>query len=564
MSEAVEQVSALLDRMGAPPALAPRLASALGPRAATALADDPWLLLRLPQITVEQADYCARTYLGEAARPDDPRRLAALTGHTLRRAAARGHTAVEEKRLAAVVGKLGVQRPADALEAAEATETTVVFESTDDTDDDFDLTEGGVPDLPDPERFHALPDVGHAEQRLGEQLLRLIGANDPIMDSATAGETVEAAADKYGLDVDEQTREALITIALRPVTVLRHGPGALTTLARAVLCMDAIASDSQVGISVAAPTAQAAAALNTALVGVVPEPPVRAISLDALLDRAPLSTGLVVLTEAMSVGTARAAQLASVCAEGAHLVLAADPHQAPSASPGQVVIDIASSRTAHVTELGLGEEGPLTELVSAVARGEVPEVEAPGHEVVRIPASSAEEAAHRVVQLLTDSIPRALEIAPEQVQIIAAREEGPAGARALNAAFKEHLNPGTGFDVGDRVQIESGDTGYLREFSEGAVVELADGTRTTVTDPSALRHAWAITVAAAHGGLWPAVVLVLPPDSPVSRPQVYTALTRATRHVSVVDATGGGLETGVRDNAALERTTRLVRVLRET
>src|SRR5699024_12097177 len=158
--------------------------------------------------------------------------------------------------------------------------------------------------------------------------------------------------------------------------------------------------------------------------------------------------------------------------------------------------------------------------------------------------------------LLTASIPRALEIAPEQVQIVTAREDGPAGARALNAVFKERLNPGNGFDVGDRVQLENGDTGYLREFSEGAVVELADGTRTTVTDPSALRHAWAITVAAAHGGLWPAVVVALPPHAPVSRRQFYTALTRATRHVSVVDATGRGLPPGVRDNAAMARTTR--------
>src|SRR5699024_2940882 len=150
------------------------------------------------------------------------------------------------------------------------------------------------------------------------------------------------------------------------------------------------------------------------------------------------------------------------------ILLAADPHQAPSASPGQVVIDIANSRTAHVAELGPGGQGPLTELTSAVARGEVPDVRAPDREVVQIPASSAEEVAHRVVQLLTDSIPRALEIAPEQVQIVTAREDGPAGARALNAVFKERLNPGSGFDVGDRVQLENGDTGYLREFSEGA------------------------------------------------------------------------------------------------
>jgi len=564
VSEAVEQVRAVLDRMGAPPVLAPRLLSVLGPHAAADLDADPWLLLRLPQVSMEQADYCARHHLGEQARPDDPRRLGALTAHVLRRAAARGHTAVDDKRLITMVGGLGVPDPAAAVAAAEEREDIVLFESTDDTDDDFDPAEGGAPELPDPERHYALPGVGRSEQRLGEQLVRLISGNDPIMDSATAGETVDAATGKYGFTVTDSTRDALITMTLRPVTVLRQGPSCLPELARAVLCLHMVAEDSQVGLAVAAPTAQAAAVLQEAVAELVPEPPVRVLSLTALLEQAPLKSGLVVLTEAMSVGVARASELASSCADGAHLVLSADPHQAPSASPGQVAIDVATSRTAHVAQLGEGPGSPIAELASGVAVGEVPEVDAPGREVVRVSASSSEEAAHRAVQLITDSIPRALGIAPERAQVVTAREEGPAGATALNAAFKERLNPGEGFGAGDRVMTVSGDQGYLREFIDGgAVVELADGTRTTVSDPASLRHAWAVPVAAAHGGLWPAVTVVLPPDTPVSRQQVYTALTRATRHVSVVDATGGALESGVRENAALERTTRLVSVLRE-
>ncbi|MCK9869576.1 ATP-binding domain-containing protein [Nocardiopsis dassonvillei] len=704
MSEA-EQVSAVLDRMGAPGALAPRLLGVLGPGAAAALDANPWLLLRLPQVTPEQADFCARRHLGEGARPGDPRRLAALTGHVLRMSAARGHTVVEEKKLASVVGGFGVADPAAALEAAVADGSAVVLESTDEDDDeDFDFSEGGVPDLPDTELFYALPEVGHAEQRLGEQLLRLIGGNEPIMDSATAGETVDAAVEQGGFTISDRTREAVVTATLRPVTVLRHGPGDAAEIARALVCLDAIATDSQVGIAVAAPTAQAAAAVNADLArvrgeraaaggsegarasggaGGAPEAgaaeetrgagedeaargaegaeaasgeqgtpeaqgasdtqvasetqdtpdsqetpatqgasgeqgseeteeadeargsreqpeqrsqqvqqgqggqqgqqgpgedvqsPVRAVSLPALLAQAPLKAGLVVLCEAMSVGAARAAELASVCADDAHLVLLADPNQAPSATPGQVVVDIAASRTAHVAEVADDDEpGPIAELAAGVASGGVPEVEAPGREVVRVPAASAEEAVHRVVQLVTDSIPRALGIGAEHVQVVTAREDGPAGARAVNAACKERLNPGPGahggFDVGDRVLFTAegpgygpGDTGHLREVDGGAVVELLGGGRVKVTDPAALRPGWAVTVAAAHGGRWPAVVAVFPPEVPVSRPQVYTALTRATRHVSLVDATGGGLETGVRENAAKERTTRLVRILRE-
>ncbi|SHK47845.1 exodeoxyribonuclease V alpha subunit [Nocardiopsis flavescens] len=581
MSEAVEQVSAVLQGMEAPPALAPRLVAALGPGAAAGLAADPWLLLRLPQVTVEQADHCARRALGEGAHPEDPRRLAALTAHVLRTAAARGHTAVEEKRLASLVGRMGVQAPARALEAAVAAGASAVFESTDDSDDDFDFEEGGVPDLPDPERFHALPDLGEAEQRLGGHLVRLISANDPVMDSATASETVDAACDRGGFTVSEHTRAALVTVALRPVTVLWHGPGDAAETARALLCLAAIGEDSDVGLTVVAPTAQTAAAVTADLAAAVGgDPGVRALSLAAALREGPIPSGLVVLCESMAVGTADAAALAAACADGAHLVLLADPRQAPSATPGRVAEDIVRSRTAHTAEIASPEQeggaaDPLAVLALAVSEGEVPEVDAPGREVVRVPASSAEEAAHRVVQLVTDSIPRALGIPAGDVRVVAAREDGPAGARALNAACKERLNPGPGalggFDPGDAVLLVAagdgygpGDTGVLRGPVEGgAEVELAGGARVTVADPSALRRGWALTVGAAHGGRWPAVVGVFPPDVPVSRPRAYTVLTRATRHVSLVDATGGGLETGVRETLAPDRVTRLVALLRE-
>lgn len=615
MSEAVEKVSAVLDRMGAPRALAPRLVSALGPRPAAELDANPWLLLRLPGVTMDQADYCARKHLGDAARPDDPRRLGSMVGHTMRTAARRGHTAIEEKRLATVVGQLGINDPRTAIEAAVAAEEVALFESTDEPDDGFDFEEGGapeVPDLPDPERFYAPHDVGHAEQRLGEQLLRLIGGSEPIMDPVTAAETLEAATSGGGFEISDTTREALLTATMRPVTVVHHGPGDQAETARALLCLAAIATESRVGIAVVAPTAQTAAAVNTELDrllgsgegdGRESEPgdtgstagtgstggtesageadpdadhsPPRAVSLPAFLAAEPTPAGIVVLCESMSLGVARTADLVSSCADDAHLVLLADPDQAPSATPGRVVADVAASRTAHVAALADdADPGPVAVLAAAVAEGGWPQVEAPGREVVQVPAASAEEAAHRVVQLVTDSIPRALGIDTDQVQIVTAREDGPAGARSLNTACKEKLNPGPGahggFDVGDRVVLTAGgtgygpgDTGYLREMSEGAVIELTGGARVTVTDPSALRPGWAVSVAVAHGSRWPAVVAVFPPQVPVSRPQVYTALTRTTRHVSVVDATGGALETGVRETLAPDRTTRLALVLRE-
>ena len=83
---------------------------------------------------------------------------------------------------------------------------------------------------------------------------------------------------------------------------------------------------------------------------------------------------------------------------------------------------------------------------------------------------------------------------------------------------------------------------------------------------SDLRHGWAITVHRAQGSEWPAVVVVLPPESGglLTRPLVYTALTRAQRHLSVVPgAWVRALARAVRENGGRQRITRLPRLLLE-
>src|SRR5579875_3367802 len=61
--------------------------SHLGKSAPIRLREDPWLLLSLPQIRVDQADWFARQLLGDRAHPQDPRRGRALVVHLLARAA---------------------------------------------------------------------------------------------------------------------------------------------------------------------------------------------------------------------------------------------------------------------------------------------------------------------------------------------------------------------------------------------------------------------------------------------------------------------------------------------
>ena len=83
---------------------------------------------------------------------------------------------------------------------------------------------------------------------------------------------------------------------------------------------------------------------------------------------------------------------------------------------------------------------------------------------------------------------------------------------------------------------------------------------------SDLRHGWAITVHRAQGSEWPGVVVVLPPEAGgmLSRPLVYTALTRAQQHLSIVHASGAALARAVREVDVRPRRTRLATLLAET
>ena len=186
-----------------------------------------------------------------------------------------------------------------------------------------------------------------------------------------------------------------------------------------------------------------------------------------------IEADLVVVDEASMLDCELAAALIAAIPDGTHLVIVGDPAQLPSIGPGRVLGDLIDSGTVPMTELTTlyrqTEGGSIARLAIAVRAGDLPPVDDPTHEVVVVPARGSEEAARRVVQLVTDSIPRVFDCDGDQVQVVTPVHKGPAGTQALNRALKAVLNPGTGtvrgFDKGDRVvaianHIDAEPTGY--------------------------------------------------------------------------------------------------------
>ncbi|WP_308294284.1 helix-hairpin-helix domain-containing protein [Streptomyces sp. ST2-7A] len=637
---------ALLERVGVPaeavPALAGDAARLWGPDAAGVLAADPWQLLALPGTTPDRADECARALLGADAGPDDPRRVEALCVHLLERGALFGHTAAEPAALARALGGFGVPRPEEALAEAIEAGAAVLFEDPDpdaapadppvpvpsgDPGDPDGIGDAGeareTGDAEDPdETVPAVPVrtlVGTerwavAEESLADGLIRLAtGSPDTRPALPTGPPTVPGTAGDGGGTVRPGSSTAELWSAVRDHGLVVHTGGETARAEPLAVVAAARAAGLRAGAAVHRPDG-----VRRATAGVPGLPVVTCAGL--LTGREgpgrdaegtlPLDLLAVLDTELLDVEAAAA--LVEALPEGGRLILSGDPYGLESAGAGAVLRDLLTAAGRGLCPSVVSrtpDPGPIGELVSGVAVGELSPVKAPDREVVVVTARDAGEAVHRTVQLVTESIPRAFGVGPAATVVIVPSENGPVGGAALNAALKAAVNPGPGrfggFDPGDRVEYREGpdrhraaevlggtpeglrlgppggvspagerggSTDPGNPDASGATTSGADGSEGaggTVTVPpervaDSVRHGWAVTARRATGRRWPAAVVVVPGDAGrrLDRGWLHTAFGRGERHLSVVQGTGGGAAAAVAVPRRVERVTRLPLLLR--
>ena len=562
----VYEVVELLVPAALDPRLASRLHDQLGPPAARLLREDPWLLLGVPGVTIADADQLARAAIPGVTR-DDPRRARAIVGFLLARDARDGHTVSPRSDIEAALRPFAAGEPGAAVDAAVAHGSV-------------------IPAGTDGQELLGLARYAQAEATVAQGIARLLATGRPI--------EVDSESDPF--DLDEAQRSAVEHALRAGVSVLTGGPG--TGKSRTVAALVALAERAGRSVALAAPTGRAAKRLEELcgtpastlhrLLGAQPRTRGDEVSFAGGFARNrdwTLDEDVVVVDEASMLDVELANALLIACADGTHLLFVGDPAQLPSIGPGQVLADVIDSGVAPVTPLRTlyrqAEGGTIARLATSVREGTLPPVNDPSREVVIVAARGSADAARRVTQLVTDSIPRVLAIPAHQVQVVTPIHRGSAGTHALNVALKAQLNPGDGrhrFDVGDRVvatanHLEAEPFGYANG-EVGVVAEVdPDGTVTVefASGPAEVKgkaladllHGWAITVHRAQGSEFAGVVVVLPPESVtmLSRPLVYTALTRAQRHLSVVHAVGPALARAVRTVGAEPRRTRLTDLL---
>ncbi|MBR7828370.1 hypothetical protein KDK95_18815 [Actinospica sp. MGRD01-02] len=604
-----EAVAGWLSAEGAPPDFAQQLRAEFGEgeEATARLVEDPWLVLEIAGVQPAAADKLAQRLLGIDARDKltaDPRRSRALVSALLRRAARLGHTAMTADAVARDLAGLGVPDPAGAIADAVEAGAALVFadrlavaaaaEESQDGDAEFEALDSADDDDPasmltSPYTVLALDQWAFLEQSAAEAVQRLLATatpieQDPAFDVAEAVGSDAAEAERVGRVVEAASGNGLTLVtgatAALPGRLAAAFPGAV------------LASPSPAGLRTLA-----AAGFD-------------AVDLRMLSDEEEryAEAEVVVIADAQLVPLELGVDLLEQLPDGAHLVLCGDPAALPAAGPGRLFRDLLEIDDPEFggavprVELKRRPSGPLTALVDAVRYGGLPPMEILGdgrsNEVKIIPVRDPAETRLRTVQLVADSIPRALGLSGGQVQAVAVREQGPAGAEELNAAVKERLNPGSGacgpFDAGDRVVVREGgrlvefgllggETGTVAEadaegltvrFDEpwvgpdeerGADASVPEGSvRLDAAQARALRHAWVLTLREAQGGRWPAVVAVLDGGSAsaLTRSAVLGAFAPATQHLSVVHGAGGALAEAVEKRPHTPCRTRLAQALR--
>ncbi|MFF2851740.1 helix-hairpin-helix domain-containing protein [Streptomyces sp. NPDC058001] len=617
--EAVDAVRAVLAAGGAPEALAEPTAATLGEEAEDLVREDPWQLLRVPGVRPEQADGFARALLGPECGPDDERRGRALTVWLLEQAALTGHTALEATALASALTRRSVPDPEAAVQSAVAEGEVLVFQDALDSEPGAPATsQGAAPntgaaaegteetggadetDETEPERpvrvLVGLERYALAEESLADGLARVVNSLSKESGSETADWESAASASGSGTGSGSGSRGGsgsaaeLIRACGAHGLVLHTGgeasraePAALVTAARGLGLRVLAATHTADGRRRFAALLEAASgAAEGSVSGSVPADVVATVP--GLLSGAEgpgrdaegaLLTDLLVVLDAPQLDVETAAMLVESLPDGARLVLSGDPAVLWSAGPGRVFADLLAARVCPQIASRTPDPGPIGELVSGIGIGELNQVAAPGKEVVIVPVRDAGEAVHRTVQLVADSVPRAIGVPPEHTQVITPGHGGAAGTRALNAALKERLNPGPGrfggFDPGDRVAyapapgravpgrvVKADADGLHLECDGGPVVVPKERVEQSV------RQGWALTAHQAVGQRWPAVVVVLPGDAAqvLTRPWVYTAFGRGERHLSVVHGVEQALPRAVAEALPAPRVTRLPVLLR--
>ncbi|MBB2961102.1 ATP-dependent RecD-like DNA helicase [Methylobacterium sp. R2-1] len=570
--KAVREIMIFLHAHGVGTARATRIFRTYGGDSLKVMAEDPYRLARdIRGIGFRTADAIALR-LGLAR--DASQRLAAGVSYALQTAMDEGHCGLPIERLVSLAADLldvapDLVRVAAALALREGRE--VVAD-----------TLRGKPCL-------FLKGLHGAERTIAMRLAdRAAGTPPwPPIDLALARPWVETRTEKT---LSASQAEAVGLVLRSKLCVLTGGPGVgKTSTLDAIL---RILTAKGVRVLLAAPTGRAAKRMAE-------QTGLEARTLHRLLEIDPRNGGfqrgednpldcdLIVVDETSMVDVPLMHALLKAVPDHAGLVLVGDVDQLPSVGPGQVLADvIASGRVpvARLTEIfRQAAESRIVVNAHSINTGRMPLAAPKGEpsDFYLVEIENAEEGVDRLVELVTERIPRRFGLDPARdIQVLTPMIRGSLGSRNLNHALQRVLNPsppaqverfGWRFAPGDRVMetrndydrdVFNGDLGTVSAIDAEEEALVVDFEGRAVIYPfgelDTLVPSFATTIHKSQGSEYPAVVIpvVTQHRTMLARNLLYTGVTRGRRLVVLVGQRRA-IGMAIREAASRRRWTKL-------
>ncbi|MFJ2820804.1 ATP-dependent RecD-like DNA helicase [Streptomyces toxytricini] len=561
--KAIKEVMVFLQGVGVSTSIAVRIYKKYGDASISVVRNQPYRLAAdVWGIGFLTADRIAQAV---GIPHDSPDRVKAGLQYVLSQSADQGHCFLPEERLIAdgvTMLQVDTGLVIDCLAELAADPEGVVRESVPDPD-------GGPPVT----AVYLVP-FHRAELSLVGQVRRLLNAEDDRMQSFQDVDWERALgwlAGRTGAELAPEQRDAVRLALTRKVAVLTGGPGCGKSFT--VRSIVELARAKKAKVVLAAPTGRAAKRLSE-LTGAEASTVHRLLELkpggDAAYDRErPLDADLVVVDEASMLDLLLANKLVKAVAPGAHLLLVGDVDQLPSVGAGEVLRDLLAD----------GGPVPAVRLTRIFRQAQQSGVVTNAHRIntglppltdglpdfFLFPEEDTEEAGRLTVDVAARRIPARFGLDPRRdIQVLAPKHGGPAGAGHLNGLLQQAVTParpdlaekrfgGRVFRVGDKVtqirnNYEKGANGVFN--GTVGVVTALDPVEQRLTvrteedeevgydfaELDELAHAYAVTIHRSQGSEYPAVVIPVTTGAwrMLQRNLLYTAVTRAKKLVVLV------------------------------
>lgn len=404
------------------------------------------------------------------------------------------------------------------------------------------------------------------------------------------------------IELDDMQRQAVKSAITAGVAVVTGGPGTgKTTIIDTII---KYFSKQGMEIMLCAPTGRAAKRM-TEQTGWPAQTIHRLLEFNGALDVGenrspkfgrnasnPLDCDAIIVDEMSMVDSFIFYSLLQAVSYGTRLILVGDVNQLPSVGAGNVLKDIISSDCFPVTVLNKifrQEEGSdIVFNAHKINRGEHLEINNKSKDFFFIPRNGATNIIEEVKVLISDNLPKFLNVHPLDIQVLTPMRKYEVGVESMNIKLQELLNPANktkpekrkndmvfrrgdkvmqiknnykkewkiyalddegnpkyGYVIDEGVGVFNGDVGLITEVSdydEEMTILFDDGREAvySYSELEELEHAFAMTIHKAQGSEYPAIIIPLLTGTRklLNRNLLYTAITRAKALVVIVGNLG--------------------------